>query len=699
VAADGSCIRPGVPPGGCSPGFTYDGNGGCDPILPAMDCGEGEMAVPGDTECHAVGAAGEPPTCPSGQVALPGETACHDLADCGSGTWGNIPVDATTQYVDASYTGGASDGTAAKPWTTIGAAVTAAASGAIVAVASGSYAESVTLAEKTVRLWGRCPGMVEIAGTGAAAVALAAGTHGTELHTIALTGAGLGAILGTATGVVLDSVWVHDTAQGGVDANGQVKVTGSLVERTISSGIRGEAGANLTVGTTVVRDVAPAQDGMFGRGMEIDPGGILEVGGSLLENNRDAQMIALGAVVSVRGCVLRDGLPQQSDMQDGDGIVAVYETGRSTVTVRASTIERSTSAGILLTGSDAFVTGTLVRDTRADAADGTDGYAIAAVVDTTSKQPSRLRVVASLMERSLSAGILAQGAALSMAASVARDTVPSAASGLGGPGVVAVMDPTTHVPSSLALTGSVIERASEIGLDVEGSTASVEATLVRDTAAGSMGAGYGVQVGDDAMTGAPASLTFRGGVITGNRGDGVAVFSSDVTIDTSVVSWTQLGGMPAGGYGLFVGADAKRLGAHRSTLTLERSTIANTISLAVLVTESDATLAQVWIRDVASLPDGTVGDGLDVSGTSTLGGSNVRIENTARAGIAMFDTSVVTLASATLACNAIPLDAEETAAFTSGGNVVCSCGATTSACQVLSSDLQPPSPIAQSGSP
>ena len=85
--ADGSCARPGIAPDGCAEGFVHDGEYGCEPVLPAERCPPGLMAVPGDT-------------------------ACRPLQTCGTGTWGDIPVDAATQYVDASYSGN-SDGTGA----------------------------------------------------------------------------------------------------------------------------------------------------------------------------------------------------------------------------------------------------------------------------------------------------------------------------------------------------------------------------------------------------------------------------------------------------------------------------------------------------------------------------------------------------------------------------------------------------------
>src|SRR5262249_31135691 len=152
-----------------------------------------------------------------GTMAVPGEVECHDVAPCGEGRWGAIPVDATTQYVDAAYQGGASDGSESKPWTTIQAAVDAAAPGAIVAIAAGSYAERVLVEGSPVRVWGKCPSMVEIAGPYPGTVDVRVGASATEVHALAVSGETYGILVSGATDVVVDSVWIHDTPQRGVN--------------------------------------------------------------------------------------------------------------------------------------------------------------------------------------------------------------------------------------------------------------------------------------------------------------------------------------------------------------------------------------------------------------------------------------------------------------------------------------------------
>src|SRR5205809_1105897 len=70
---DATCQPAGVPEDGCATGFEADSAQGCRAILPDA-------------------------ACPKGQLAVPGDPTCHDVAPCGDGTWGDIPVETTTQF-------------------------------------------------------------------------------------------------------------------------------------------------------------------------------------------------------------------------------------------------------------------------------------------------------------------------------------------------------------------------------------------------------------------------------------------------------------------------------------------------------------------------------------------------------------------------------------------------------------------------
>src|SRR5262245_26207087 len=64
------------------------------------------------------------------------------------------PLPAATLYVDGAHTSGGGDGSMANPFSTIGAAVAAAASGDTIDVAAGDYTEVVTIQNRTLVLQG-----------------------------------------------------------------------------------------------------------------------------------------------------------------------------------------------------------------------------------------------------------------------------------------------------------------------------------------------------------------------------------------------------------------------------------------------------------------------------------------------------------------------------------------------------------------
>ena len=248
---DGGCQPAGVPPESCAEGFAPDGEAGCEVILPAEDC-------------------------PKGQMAIPGETVCHEVAPCGTGDYGDIPVDpATTQFVNQAYAGADSDGSEAKPWKTIQPGIDAAEAGAIVAVAAGSYSEEAIIEDKPVVLWGRCPALVEVASTGTQFEAVQVRTGNaamSEIRGLAMIGAqGALAVVG-ASGVVIEGVWIHDSDYGlyVADQGGptSAKVTSSLIEATRTVGIFA-GGSDVELSRIMVRDILTNGAGDFGDGIYV----------------------------------------------------------------------------------------------------------------------------------------------------------------------------------------------------------------------------------------------------------------------------------------------------------------------------------------------------------------------------------------------------------------------------------------------
>ena len=132
----GSCEPAG--PQECADGFVHVAAGGCEPVLD--ECGQDGLPVIGGG-CLKVG----------------------DVSSCGEGEYGDIPDAEGTVYVNPTYDGGGSNGSKKKPYTTIPDAYDAAAEGATIALAAGTYFSSPRI-EKSIHLRGRCAKMTVLRG-------------------------------------------------------------------------------------------------------------------------------------------------------------------------------------------------------------------------------------------------------------------------------------------------------------------------------------------------------------------------------------------------------------------------------------------------------------------------------------------------------------------------------------------------------
>ncbi|MBW2457946.1 MAG: right-handed parallel beta-helix repeat-containing protein, partial [Deltaproteobacteria bacterium] len=439
LSVDGTCLTAGVQANGCEAGQVDDGSGcrpaglppdrcasaddgGCVPLLPADPCG-------------------------AGQLALPGETTCRDVAPCGSGTWGDILVEQNTQFVDAAYTGGNSDGTLAQPWTTVGQAVAAADSDAIVAIAAGSYSGVVTLS-KPVRLWGRCPSLVELTATGGSVnntIRVVSSGAGSEIRGLALTGSARGLVIFEATDVSARELWIHDCGLEGFDAwdGGELTLSDSLVEHTTGFGGFLYEG-RVTVERTVIRDVEPeAGSGWFGIGI----------------------------------------LGQRAD---ADG-------AESSITVTDSLIERTHWAGIAARGAEAVVTNTVVRDISSEGESQGRAHGIEVVANDVTLESGALTLKSSVIEHTRMDGVVLHGADGLVEATAIRHVQAADDTGVFGSGISAVHHNEVPVGASVDVRGCVITHTQEDGIAFFGGSGSVEGTLITDVTPNGMDeAGFGI---------------------------------------------------------------------------------------------------------------------------------------------------------------------------------------------------------------
>ncbi|HZO11660.1 MAG TPA: right-handed parallel beta-helix repeat-containing protein, partial [Polyangiaceae bacterium] len=450
-------------------------------------------------------------------------------------------------------------------------------------------------------------------------------------------------MLSGSTDVLVDEVWIHDTSDRGIDAESTFGETSIVVQRSLLEGNQEVgaffAGAEGTIDATVIRDALPDEQGAGGQGILVTMQGAsigrLHLRRTLVERSRELGVSLYGSEATVESTVIRD-----SPADHGRGINSESESAtntRSRLVVQRSLFERNRDVGIFVTGSDATIEATVVRDTHVDA-NGEAGVGL--YVGDTGSPPERANVVVeqSLFERNHEAGVLVVGSDATIHGTVARDTVPDAKNRSRG---ISIRHNDTGSPANVTVQASLCERLPGVGLLVKGSQASIEATLVRDISANPLGRfGRAVQVQGWAATGTSALI--------------------------------------------------------RASL-LERTVEAGVFVAGPASVEVEACL----VRDTAAANDGVLGDGLTVwsnQGPANASAIGLRIEQSDRAAVSSFGAKVA-LQSSLLICQSFDIGAEpwqgQPSLIEDHGEVLCGCPDPIDHCSARSYALQPPPELAE----
>jgi hypothetical protein len=555
----------------CADAFIPDVSGhGCRDTLPTEDCAPGTMRILGRNGCQHVG----PSTCaagferdPSGwgcRAILPaatcsgatketlGTATCAAVGDCDTA----FPPAGATVFVNAGFTAGQLDATHVK---TIGEALIAAAANGVIAVDAGTYTEALA-PTKPVRIVGRCPSQVTLAGTVSSQVA---GITASSAIAVTVEGVTIAGHLGAASASAGATVTLRDAVIDGNRGDG-VTVTGP--------------GTHAVIERSVIRATLAASPGR-GLGILTNGGGDSIVRDSAVVDNVDTGILVAGS--SSHLLVERSVVLSTKSNASGDFGLGVMTRDGATSEITATALAHNHEVGIFSYGTGSHVTAldVVVSDTLPSTGSGA-GPGL--MVDS-----GLFDVIRATVVRSSDVGAQSEHSGTLVATDlVVRDTQPGA-SGENGLGVAAIGGSSVSLFTS-ALVDNVTIGASAIGPKAG---LSISESLIIGTKADTAGGrGYGVEL----EKGAAASLAFS--AVVGNLESGVYAIdpSTAVDVSNSVIASTKAGKGKVHGRGLVVelgaagtlagsvlignhdiGASARNPG---STLTIGGSVIRGTLA-------------------------------------------------------------------------------------------------------------------------
>jgi len=573
----------------CSDGFrlvTDDDISICEPWPEGgrMDCPFGEGHFPGTPGCAPLGAA-----CP--------------LGDFPEG----LPTDVPVLYVDGTARG-AVDGTLANPYRTVGAAISAAASDTVVAIAKGTYDESLVLRD-TVTLRGACAAETIIAPSG---------SLGTT-PIISIDGAGAVRDLG-----------VRGDARGIVLVSGFGNVTGVHIAETIDVGLVGN-GTELRATRVLVPGTRRGTTPDVGAVAIQANAGRTFVSESLIVGAEDNGLVANGAVLFIDGVSVSNTV---AALAGGRGRGLRVEAG-SDVMGSFLIVEGSTGISAIIAGPDTTVelSETIFRDTEFGFG-GRDGIGMMVGEDAT------VQLSRTIFERHAAVAIrtFREGASILLNEFLIRD-IEAPPMPLGTTGGVLVLD------GSLTLTSGVIQDVADQALlaDSEAANLMVRNVLIRDVGSsleGRFGRGIGVQLG--------ATATIESTVIQRTRELGIFIagLGAAGTL-TDVVIADTLGEVASGhsGRALTVESSGRAM--------LERVQIDRSHEMGLIVIDPDSSIVgqNVAVQGVqprvcsdATCEDEPFGMGLGSYYGATLDLSRFRVADADLCGLQLAEAGSIDLA-------------------------------------------------------
>ncbi len=510
---------------GCAPKFDTcpDGalptfGGGCVPLAPPV------LAAP---------------SCADGQLAVPGEAACHPIASCGAAPWGELPDEPNAVWVDGKAADGG-DGTRSKPFKSLAEALARARDNALIGIAAGTYTVNVDVSQR-VRIHGRCPSMVELAGDPALLTDhVIQATADLELKGVSITSPYIGVGVYDAN-VTIDSVHFHDTEYSAIEALGYKTPPNLTVRNTVIDRARQLSitlfGANAVVERSNIRNGRSRADGKTGDGIVLRPrkeGSVthpakLELRASVIEKTQRSGVTAFGAKLVVEGSIVR-GVRTDASGSGGPGVATdPYEGAPADLTIKGALLEDNQLAQLSVNGTAAIER--VVARKGVPAKTGLLGGGIVF------EEGTKFTLTDTLVEQTTSFGVAVSGAEGTIKNLLVRDVVQDAM-GSGGIGLQIGDDETTFAPSTATLSRIRLERCAQLGLLIMGSTVDAEELAIFDIKPStdqSFGDGMGISAHRIRGRAEPvlASLTLRKSIVERANRAALTLFGADVSIESS----------------------------------------------------------------------------------------------------------------------------------------------------------------------
>ena len=623
--ADGGCQRVGVRQ--CDGGITVPPTWTCKPVGPPATCAAG-WARGKDGWCEPLLPA---TSCPGGTMAVLGKSDCQPIQDCGSGTWGAIKVTANTLFVDAAHTGGDSDGSQAKPYTTIGAALAAVAANGHVAVAAGTYSEDLSLQTLGVTLEGRCPSMVTLQpGSASSTRTLAVSAGQATIRGLTITGAGVG-VKSNGKGVVLERVVVQGCGGGGVWVEGGSATLKQMLLRSntrygVQVMLSGTAVSSprATLERVVVRDTVSAGAKLVTTGASVYSGSELELTDSLVTGTTGFGVAVHGAGALTVERTVVERTTADTGYISGIGVYTQADTTGAvgTATLQDCLVRDNTTTGItVLHGGQLALKRCVVSGTKICAAVGQAGYGVNAAGAPGTSRRARVTISDSLIADNTDRGVLLEAAEATIERTIVRGTRPLPVAKQGGHlgyGVDAKFGYGKKLGSTLTLRDSIVEGNTTTGIAVKSSRATLERVVVKGTRLG-MSSYLEMGVGIHAQThvkGLSTSVKLKDSLVEGNRVAGVILLDAEAGLERSVIRATAANAKGEHGMGLFMVSD--------STLDVDRCVVADNRLAGAYVFGGKATIEGSAVRDTrAASGTSLYGLGVLVSRTDSSAGELV----------------------------------------------------------------------------